>query len=101
MRARPAATSECVWTHPFDRQRKFYRQIAGNRVRISLNSGFSKCPKVLLRVSVVPIIAFRREPTIDVITLSHREPAAFRAALEGSRAVGVLREETSALQADL
>jgi len=45
----------------------FYRQIAGNRVRISLNSGFSKSPKVLLRVSVVPIIAFGRELTNAVI----------------------------------
>src|ERR1700746_2737623 len=70
-------------------------------MRIGLDSGFSDAAKILLRVAIVTIISFRREPTIDVIPVSHHEPAGVRAALQISIAVGVLCEETSALEAHL
>src|SRR4029077_4432127 len=95
------ASSERVSPHPFNGQRKVHYQVASYCVHIRLDSGFSDATKIFLRISVETIIPFRREPTVDVITVSHCESAGFRAALQVSLAAGVLREETSALQADL
>jgi len=72
-----AAPSQHLGTHPHDGQWKVHHQIARDRVRVGLDSGFSETTKILLRISVETIIPFRREPTVDVITVSRYESTGF------------------------
>jgi hypothetical protein len=46
------ASCEYVGAHPFDGQGKVHRQIARDRMRVGLDSGFSDSAKILLRISV-------------------------------------------------
>jgi hypothetical protein len=90
---------ERVSTDPSDRQWKQY-QIARHCVHVGLDSRFSDSAKILLRISVVTVVAFHSKPTVKVITVSRSEFTGLRASLLGSLAAGVLREEASALQAE-
>src|SRR5216683_6018494 len=70
-----AAPSERVSTDPSNVEWKVHHQIPSYCVHVGLDSGFSETSKVFLSVSVETIIPFRREPTVDVITVPHGESA--------------------------
>src|SRR5437660_1284402 len=70
-------------------------------MNVGLDSGFSETPKIFLSVSVVAIIAFRCEPPVNAIAVSHLESAGVGCGPRDSLAVGILREKACALQTDL
>lgn len=84
-----AAPGERVSTDPSDWQWKLQYPIARHCVHVGLDSRFSETAKILLRISVVTVIAFHRKPTVKVITVSQSESTGFRASLLGSQAAGV------------
>jgi hypothetical protein len=84
---------ERVSTDPSDWQWKLQYQIARHCVQVGLVSRFSETAKILLRISVVTVVAFHSKPTVKAVTVSRSEFTGFRASLLGSLAAGVLREE--------
>lgn len=66
-----AAPSERVSTDPSNGQWQVQHQIAGDLVHVGLDSGFSEITEISLSISTEAIIPVRREPTVDVITVSH------------------------------
>ena len=96
------ASSERVRANPPKTQWKFRHHIRSDYVHIGLDSGLSKtAAEIFLSVSIETIIPFGREPAVDVIAVSHLEPARVCAGPRNSVAAGILREKACALQADL
>ena len=96
-----AAPSERVSTDPSDAKWKGHHQIRSDRVHVGLDSGFAETTKIFLSISVETIIPFRREPTVDVITVSHEKPTGVCGAPGDTTAASIPREKPCALQTDV
>src|ERR1700688_4367753 len=74
---------------------------AGRLVNIGFDSRKVSGRKITLRVSVIAVDCFSREPTVDVISVTAEETAGVGGPLGCTLSRGVLGEETCSLQADL
>src|SRR5258706_10720978 len=95
------ASSEHIGAHPSCGERKVEHQVASNLVYVGLYPGLSQTRKIFLSISVKAIIAFRRKPTVDAITVSHQESSGVCSSPRDSVAVRVSRENPGALQTNL
>src|SRR6267143_763936 len=66
-----AAPSERVSFDPSNGQWNVHHQIASDGMHVRADSGLSETAKIALSISAEAIIPLRREPTVDVITVSH------------------------------
>ena len=96
------ASSERVRANSSKTEWKFRHHIRSDCVHVGLDSGLSKTSaEIFLSVSIETIVPFGREPAVDVIAVSHLEPARVCAGPRNSVAAGILREKACALQTDL
>ena len=63
--------SERVRFDPSNGQWKVHHQIACDGVHVGADSGFSETAKIVLSIPAETVIPLRREPPVDVITVSH------------------------------
>src|SRR5260370_1584528 len=66
-----APPSERVSFDPSNGQWKVHHQIACDCVHVGADSGFSETAKIVLSIPAETVIPLRREPPVDVITVSH------------------------------
>ena len=96
------APGERVSADSSQAQWKFHHDIAGDSVYVGLDSGFPEAaPEIFFSVSVVPIVAFCREPTVEVVTVPDLESSGVGGGSRDSLSVRVLGEKACALQTDL
>src|SRR4029077_8572482 len=86
---------------PSNGQWKVHHQIARDGVHVRADSGFSETAKIVLSIPAETVIPLRREPPVDVITVSHLKSTSVRSGPRDSVAVGIPREKARALQTDV
>jgi hypothetical protein len=97
-----AASSQRVRANSSKTEGKLRYHICSDRVHIGLDSGLSKtAAEISLSVSIETVVPLGREPAVEVIAVSHLEPACVCAGPRNSVAARILREKACALQTDL
>jgi len=99
MKDQATASSQRVRTELADVERQVHNHVGCNAMYVSLDSVLSRICKIFLGVAVEDVICFRREPTIDVIAVSHFQTAGVRRSPRDSVAGAVFGEEARSLHA--
>ena len=93
-------SGECISIDPSEAQWKFHHHISRDGVHVSLDPGFPEAAaEIFFSISVVTIVGFCREPTVEVVAVSDLESAGVGGDSRVSLSVGVLGENL-ALQTD-
>ena len=94
-----AAPGERVSVDSSEAQWKFHHHISGDGVHVGLDSGFPEAAaEIFFSISVVTIVGFCREPTVEVVAVSDLESAGVGSGSRDSLSVRVLGEKACALQ---